>query len=78
MAYRTSTGADNANNMLTNVSLYGCKFDGTSKGFELVEENPDVYGKGCYYYVNGYGNVNAGYEIITTDNKDYSNRVNLI
>lgn len=78
LAYRTSTGADNANNMLTNVSLYGCKFDGTSKGFELVEENPDVYGKGCYYYVNGYGNVNAGYEITTTDNKDYSNRVNLI
>ena len=78
LAYRTSTGADNANNMLTNVSLYGCKFDGTSKGFELVEENPDVYGKGCYYYINGYGNVNAGYEITTTDNKDYSNRVNLI
>lgn len=78
LAYRTSTGADNANNMLTNVSLYGCKFDGTSKGFELVEENPDVYGKGCYYFVNGYGNINAGYEITTTDNKDYSNRVNLI
>lgn len=78
LAYRTSTGADNANNMLTNVSLYGCKFDGTNKGFELVEENPDVYGKGCYYWVNGYGNVNAGYEITTTDNKDYSNRVNLI
>lgn len=78
LAYRTSTGADNANNMITNVSLYGCKFDGTNKGFELVEENPDVYGKGCYYFVNGYGNVNAGYEITTTDNKDYSNRVNLI
>lgn len=78
IAYRTSTGADNANNMLTNVSLYGCKFDGTSKGFELVEENPDVYGKGCYYFVNGYGNINAGYEITTTDNKDYSSRVNLI
>ena len=78
LAYRTSTGADNANNMLTNVSLYGCKFDGTNKGFELVEENPDVYGKGCYYYVNGYGNVNAGYKITATDNKDYSNRVNLI
>ncbi len=78
LAYRTPTGADNANNMLTNVSLYGCKFDGTNKGFELVEENPDVYGKGCYYYVNGYGNVNAGYEITATDNKDYSNRVNLI
>lgn len=78
LAYRTSTGADNANNMLTNVSLYGCKFDGTNKGFELVEENPDVYGKGCYYWVNGCGNVNAGYEITTTDNKDYSNRVNLI
>ena len=29
LAYRTSTGADNANNMLTNVSLYGCKFDET-------------------------------------------------
>lgn len=78
LAYRTSTGADNANNMITNVSLYGCKFDGTSKGFELVEENPDVYGKGCYYFVNGYGNINAGYEITTTDNKDYLNRVNLI
>lgn len=78
LAYRTSTGADNANNMITNVSLYGCKFDGTDEGFELVEENPDVYGKGCYYYVNGYGNINAGYEIITTDGKDYSNRVNLI
>ena len=56
----------------------GLKFDGTSKGFELVEENPDVYGKGCYYFVNGYGNINAGYEITTTDNKDYSSRVNLI
>lgn len=78
IAYRTSTGADNANNMLTNVSLYGCKFDGTDKGFELIEENPDVYGKGCYYFVNGYGNINAGYEITTTDNKDYSDRVNLI
>ena len=78
LAYRTSTEADNANNMLTNVSLYGCKFDGTNKGFELVEENPDMYGKGCYYFVNGYGNINAGYEITTTDNKDYSNRVNLI
>lgn len=78
LAYRTSTGADNANNMITNVSLYGCKFDGTDEGFELVEENPNVYGKGCYYYVNGYGNINAGYEIITTDGKDYSNRVNLI
>lgn len=78
LAYRTSTGADNANDMITNVSLYGCKFDGTSKGFELVEENPDVYGKGCYYFVNGYGNINAGYEINTTDNKDYSNRVNLV
>ena len=78
LAYRTATGKDDARNMVTNVALYGCKFEGVTKGFELVEENPDVYGKGCYYYVNGFGNINAGYEIITTDDKDYSDRVNLI
>ena len=78
LAYRTETGKDDARNMVTNVALYGCKFEGVTKGFELVEENPDVYGKGCYYYVNGFGNINAGYEIITTDDKDYSDRVNLI
>lgn len=78
LAYRTATGKDDARNMVTNVALYGCKFEGVTKGLELVEENPDVYGKGCYYYVNGFGNINAGYEIITTDDKDYSDRVNLI
>lgn len=78
LAYRTETGKDDARNMVTNVALYGCKFEGVTKGFELVEENPDVYGKGCYYYVNGFGNINAGYEIITTDDKDYLDRVNLI
>lgn len=78
LAYRTATGADSANNMITNVQLIGCKFVGVSKGFELVEENAKNYGSGCLYNISGFANVNSGYDIITTDGIDYSERVNLI
>lgn len=77
LAYRTATGLDSANDMLTNVQFFGCEFSGET-GFELSEENASVYGSGCLYYVTGFGNKNANHNIVTTDGKDYSGRVNLI
>lgn len=77
LAYRTATGLDSANDMLTNVQFLGCEFSGET-GFELSEENASVYGSGCLYYVTGFGNKNANHNIVTTDGKDYSGRVNLI
>lgn len=77
LAYRTATGLDSANDMLTNVQFFGCEFSGET-GFELSEENASVYGSGCLYYVTGFGNKNANHNIVTTDGKDYSSRVNLI
>lgn len=77
LAYRTATGLDSANDMLTNVQFFGCEFSGET-GFELSEENASVYGSGCLYYVTGFGNKNANYNIVTTDGEDYSGRVNLI
>lgn len=77
LAYRTATGLDSANDMLTNVQFFGCEFSGEI-GFELSEENASVYGSGCLYYVTGFGNKNANHNIVTTDGKDYSGRVNLI
>lgn len=77
LAYRTATGLDSANDMLTNVQFFGCEFSGET-GLELSEENASVYGSGCLYYVTGFGNKNANHNIVTTDGKDYSGRVNLI
>ena len=76
LAYRPNNPSESANNMVTYVEIYGCKFGGN--GFSLVEENPTYYGTGCLYYITGYGNDNALYEIITTDGIDYSDRVDII
>lgn len=37
LAYRTATGLDSANDMLTNVQFFGCEFSGET-GFELSEK----------------------------------------
>lgn len=76
LAYRPNNSSESANNMVTYVEIYGCKFGGN--GFSLVEENPTYYGTGCLYYITGYGNNNALYEIVTTDGIDYSDRVDMI
>ena len=72
------TISTNANNMFTYISLYGNKFGTGENGFALLEENADIYGKGCLFNVTGYGNVNDTYIINTTDGVDYSSNVNLI
>ncbi len=66
---------NNANNMETNVSLYGCDIGG---GIVLKEESKDVYGSGILFKINGFANKNIEYSITNTDGKDYSGNVNLI
>lgn len=78
LAYRTSSGLETSEEMLTYVTVIGNEFGSGNIGFKLVEENPTVYGKGCLYNVTGFSNKNDSYLIETTDEKDYSNRVNLI
>ena len=66
---------NNANNMETNVSLYGCDIGG---GIVLKEESKDAYGSGILFKINGFANKNLEYSIVNTDGKDYSGNVNLI
>lgn len=69
------TLSTNANNMETNMSLYGCDIGG---GIVLKEESEDVYGSGILFKINGFANKNLEYSIVNTDGKDYSGNVNLI
>ncbi len=65
----------NANNMETNVSLYGCDI---GEGIVLKEESKDVYGSGILFKINGFANKNIEYSIVNTDGKDYSGNINLV
>lgn len=65
----------NANNMETNMSLYGCDIGG---GIVLKEKSKDVYGGGILFKINGFANKNIEYSIVNTDGKDYSGNINLI
>lgn len=70
-----STLSNNANGILSYVSLYGNKISVT---LDLNEENASAYGKGCLYKVSGFGNDIALTRIIVTDGGDYSGNIDLI
>ena len=71
----------NANGIINTIVFKGCKVpDGATAAVRLYEENASSYGAGCLMSVTGFGNSFGNDDVLiqTTDQQDYSDRVDLL
>ena len=70
------TISNSANDIINNIYFYGCKIN----RLELMEQSPELYGRGILTKVSGFCNDLGSSDVIisVTDGRDYSDYIDLI